>query len=162
MLSVHRVLTSHRMASGSFIRRQMTTLTAIFGLTFMSIFSHQKSFSDAISEGFDFTFSQFGRVVLYGLVIGILNLLISALIIAIPSVVMGIYVYFSVENNVGIATNWFSTLVFTLGFALFILSFVYTQALSQIAYGILYYNLYEGKYNEFLKSKIDKIGSNLL
>jgi hypothetical protein len=135
------------------------TLTAIFGLTFMSIFATRKSFGDAISEGFDFTFSNFWRVILYGLVIGILNFLISALIAAIPSVIIGIYVYFSVESNVDLLTSTFATLVFTFGFAAFILSFIYTQALSQLSYGILYYNLFEMKYNVFLREKIEQIGS---
>lgn len=136
------------------------TLTAVFGLTFMSIFSSNKSFGDAISEGFELTFSQFWRVILYGLVIGILNFLISALIASIPSVIIGIYVYFSVESNIDLLTSTFATLVFTFGFAAFILSFIYTQALTQISYGILYYNLYEMKYNVFLQKKIQQIGVN--
>lgn len=136
------------------------TMSAVFGLTFMAIFSTKKGFGEAISEGFDFTFFKFWRVVLFGLVIGILNLMISALIVSIPSVIIGIYVYFSVDSNVDIATSTFSTLVFTFGFAAFLLSFIYTQALSQLAYGILYYNLNEVKYNIFLQKKIDQIGVN--
>lgn len=136
------------------------TMTAVFGLTFMSIFSTNKGFGEALSEGFNFTFSNFWRIVLYGLVIGILNLMITMLIISIPSVIIGIYVYFSVESNVDLATSTFATLVFTFGFAAFLLSFIYTQALSQISYGILYYNLNEVKYNVFLQKKIDQIGVN--
>lgn len=136
------------------------SLAAIFGLTFMSIFSSQKSIGEAISEGFDFTFSNFWRVILFGLVIGILNLMLTALIISIPSVIIGIYVYFSVDSNVDLATSTFATIVFTLGFAAFLLSFIYSQALSQLSYGILYYNLYEVKYNVFLQKKIDQIGVN--
>ncbi|WP_299112723.1 hypothetical protein [uncultured Winogradskyella sp.] len=136
------------------------TMTAIFGLTFMSIFSNKKGFGEAISEGFDFTFSNFWRVILYGLVIGILNLMITVLIISIPSFIVGIYTYFSVESNVDLRTSTFATLVFTFGFAAFLLSFIYTQALSQLSYGILYYNLYEVKHNVFLQKKIDQIGIN--
>ena len=136
------------------------TMTAVFGLTFMSIFNNKKGFGDALSEGFDFTFSNFWRVVLFGLVIGMLNLMITALILSIPSVIIGIYVYFSVDSNIDVASSTFSTLVFTLGFAMFLLSFIYTQALSQLAYGILYYNLYEVKHNVFLQKKIDQIGVN--
>lgn len=136
------------------------TMTAVFGLTFMSIFSTNKGFGEALSEGFSFTFSNFWRIVLFGLVIGILNLMITMLIISIPSVIIGVYVYFSVESNVDLATSTFTTLVFTLGFAAFLLSFIYTQALSQISYGILYYNLNEVKYNLFLRTKIDEIGNN--
>lgn len=136
------------------------TMAAVFGLTFMSIFSAQKSFGEAIAEGFDFTFSQFWRVVLFGLVIGVLNVMITALIVSIPSVIIGIYVYFSVESNIDLTTSVFATLVFTFGFAIFLLSFIYSQALSQLAYGILYYNINEVKYNTYLQKKIDQIGIN--
>ncbi|WP_412561252.1 hypothetical protein [Winogradskyella sp. MIT101101] len=136
------------------------TMTAIFGLTFMSIFSTKKGFGEAISEGFDLTFSNFWRVILFGLVIGILNLMITALIISVPSFIIGIYSYFSVDSNVDITSSTFATLLFTFGFAAFLLSFIYTQALSQISYGILYYNLYEVKHNVFLQKKIDQIGAN--
>lgn len=136
------------------------TLSAVFGLTFMSIFSTNKSVGDALSEGFSFTMSNFWRIVLYGLVIGILNSMITMLIISIPSVIIGIYAYFSIESNIDLTTSTFATLIFTFGFAAFLLSFIYTQALSQISYGILYYNLNEVKYNLFLQKKIDEIGVN--
>ncbi|MBC3846856.1 hypothetical protein H8K90_10735 [Winogradskyella echinorum] len=136
------------------------TMTAIFGLTFMSIFSSNKGFSEAISEGFDFSFSNFWRVILYGLVIGILNFIIMSMLSLIPSVIMGIYVYFSVDSGVDIATSVFSKIVLTLWFTCFLLAFIYSQALSQLSYGVLYYNLNEVKYNVFLQKKIDQIGVN--
>lgn len=136
------------------------TLSAVFGLTFMSIFSKPKSFSDAISEGFNFTFSNFWKVVLFGLIIGILNLMITALILAIPSFIIGIYIYLSAQSNVEFASSVTASIIFTISFGLFLLAFVFSQALSQVAYGILYYNLYEQKYNEYLQQKIDQIGSN--
>lgn len=136
------------------------TLSAIFGLTFMSIFSKDNSFSDAISEGFNYTFSNFFKVIGYGLVIGILNFMITALILAIPGFIIGIYAYFSAESNADLIGSTFATLVFTLGFAIFILSFIYSQALSQVAFGVLYYNLFEQKHNVFLKEKINQIGVN--
>lgn len=135
-------------------------LTAFFGLSFMSIFSNNKSLSESISEGWTFTLSNFGKVILYGLVIGILNLMITMLIISIPGFIIGIYVYFSVESNVDLLSSVFANVIFTLGFAMFLLAFIYTQALSQVAYGVLYYNIFEEKNNVFLRSKIDQIGVN--
>lgn len=136
------------------------TMTAVFGLTFMSIFSNQKGFGEAISEGLDFTFSNFWRVVLFGLVIGILNLMITLLLLSVPGFVFFIYAYFSIDSNIDITTSAFGTSMITFIFASFILSFIYTQALSQVSYGILYYNLYEVKHNVFLRKKIDQIGVN--
>ena len=135
-------------------------LAAFFGLSFISIFSDNKGLSNALSEGWSFTFSSFGKVILYGLVIGILNMMITMLIISIPGFIIGIYVYFSLESHVDLATSMFANIVFTLGFAMFLLAFIYTQALSQIAYSVLYYNIYEEKNNVFLRNKIEQIGVN--
>ena len=135
-------------------------LTAVFGITFMSIFSSKKGIGEAFSEGFDFTFSKFWRIVLYGIVIGILNFVISSLLILIPSVLMGIGTYFSVDSGIDIQTSTTATLFFTLWFAIVLLVFIYTQGLTQLSYGILYYNLYEVKHNAFLQEKIDQIGVN--
>jgi len=135
-------------------------LTAIFGITFMSIFSTKKSIGQAFSEGFDFTFSKFWRIILFGIVIGILNTVISGLLALIPSVLMGIGTYFSVESGVDIQTSTTATLFYTLWFAIVLLVFIFSQGLTQLSYGILYYNLYEMKYNVFLQKKIDQIGAN--
>ena len=135
-------------------------MSALFGLTFMSIFSDNKGIGDAISEGWGFTFSNFGKVLLYGFVIGILNLLINVFIISFPSYLIGFYVYFSAESDIDLMSSTLASIIFTFGFAIFLLSFIYTQALSQIAFGILYYNLYEDKYNVYLRQKIEEIGVN--
>lgn len=136
------------------------TISALFGLSFMGIFSSNKSVGQALSEGWSFTFSNFVKVVFFGLVIGILNLMITFLILSIPGFIFGFYMYFSIESAVDLTTSVFATIVFTIGFALFILAFIYTQALSQIAYGVLYYNLHEEKYNIFLRERIEEIGIN--
>ncbi|WP_250434325.1 hypothetical protein [Hanstruepera flava] len=136
------------------------TLTAFFGLAFTSLFKGKNTVTEALNEGWSFTFSNFLRVVFYGLIIGILNLMITFLIVSIPTFILGIYTYFSVESSIDITTSVFATIIYTIGFALFILSFVFTQALSQIAFGILYFNLHEEKYNIFLRERIEQIGIN--
>lgn len=135
-------------------------VTAFFGLSFMSIFTDNKSLGLALSEGWQFTFLSFWKVILFGLVIGILNLMLTMLIISIPGFIIGIYVYFSLESNVDLATSVFANVIFTLGFAMFLLSFLFSQALSQIAYSVLYYDIYEQKNNVFLRNKIEQIGVN--
>lgn len=136
------------------------TIGALFGLAFISLFVGNKSVGEALSEGWNFTISNFIRVVFYGLVIGILNLMITMLILSIPGFILGIYIYFSAESNIDMTTGVLSTVVFTLGFAMFILSFIFSQALSQLAYGVLYFNLHEETYNLFLRERIDEIGIN--
>ncbi|PNQ72201.1 hypothetical protein C1T31_12815 [Hanstruepera neustonica] len=136
------------------------TIGAFFGLAFISLFVGNKSVGEAFSEGWNFTINNFIRVVFYGLIIGILNLMITMLILSIPGFILGIYVYFSVESGVEIFTSTLATVIFTLGFAIFLLSFIFTQALSQLAYGILYFNLHEETYNIFLRERIEEIGVN--
>ena len=138
------------------------TLSALFGLAFISMFksSNNEGASKAIGEAWDFTLSNFWNVILYGLVIGILNLMITALMSTIPGFIIGIYLFFSIDSNVDFVTSNFASVIFTLSFAMFILSFIFTQALSQVSYGILYFNLYEQKHNTFLKGKIEQIGIN--
>ncbi len=136
------------------------SLNAFFGLSFMAIFSGNKSVGDAISEGWSFTTSNFIRVVFYGLVIGILNFMLTFLILSIPGFIIGIYTYFSVQSDVDFMTSTFATLVFTIGFAIFILTFIFAQALSQLAYGVLFFNLHEERYNSYLRERIEDIGVN--
>lgn len=133
-------------------------ISAIFGLSFMSIFFRNKSAGEAFSEAWDFALSNFWKVILFGLVIGILNLMITMLIVSFPTFILSIYTYFSVQSEVEILSSVFASIIFTIGLAIFILAFIYTQALSQLAYGILYFNLHENRYNLFLRERIEQIG----
>ncbi len=135
-------------------------LSAMFGIAFMAIFSNNLSTVEALKEGWEFSINNFLKVIGYSFVIGVLNLMITALIIAIPGFILSIYVYFSAESNIDILTSNFSSILFTISFAIFLLSFIFSQALSQLAYGVLFYNLHEEKYNTFLQSKIDLIGND--
>ncbi|MGY0392817.1 hypothetical protein ACW5R3_09710 [Bizionia sp. KMM 8389] len=134
------------------------TINALFGLSFMIIFNENKAVGEALSEGWSYTISNFVRVVFFGLVIGILNLMITFLILSIPGFIIGIYTYFSIESEVDFLTSTFATIVFTIGFAIFILSFVFSQALSQVAYGVLFFNLHEERHNTYLQERIEEIG----
>lgn len=133
-------------------------ISAFFGLTFIAIFEKNEGIGAAMGEGFKLTFSQFLKVVGYGLVIGILNMLLTALILAIPGFIMFFYVMFTLQSGLEIYESSFASVIFTLTLSIFIIAFIFAQALSQMAYGVLYYNLHEGEYNTFLQSKIDKIG----
>lgn len=135
-------------------------LSAMFGITFMAIFSNNQPTIEALKEGWEFSINNFLKVIGFSFVIGILNLMITALILAVPSFILSIYVYFSAESNIDILTSNFASILFTISFAIFLLSFIFTQALSQLAYGVLFYNLHEEKHNTFLQSKIDLIGKD--
>ncbi|MDT0557241.1 hypothetical protein RM697_01195 [Ichthyenterobacterium sp. W332] len=133
-------------------------VSGLFGLTFMALFVGRNQIGEAISDGWNFTFSNFLKVMLFALVIGILNFLITLVIISIPSYIIGFYIYFSAESEIEIFTSGFAKVLFTFGFAIYILAFIYSQALTQLAFGVLFYNLHEEKHNTFLQQKIEQIG----
>lgn len=135
-------------------------ISGLFGLTFMALFTGRNQVGEAVTEGWNFTFSNFLKVMLYALVIGILNLLITVMIISIPSYIIGFYIYFSTQSEVELFTSGFAKVLFTFGFAIYILGFIYAQALTQLAFGVLYYNLHEEKHNTYLQQKIEQIGVN--
>lgn len=135
-------------------------LSAMFGIAFMAIFSNNKTTMDALTEGWNFSINNFLKVIGYSFVIGVLNLMITALILAIPGFILAIYIYFSAESNIDIATSDFSSILFTISFAIFLLAFIFSQALSQLAYGVLFYNLHEDKHNTYLQSRIELIGED--
>jgi hypothetical protein len=132
----------------------------MFGIAFMAIFSNNKTTMDALTEGWNFSINNFLKVIGYSFVIGVLNLMITALILAIPGFILAIYIYFSAESNIDIATSDFSSILFTISFAIFLLAFIFSQALSQLAYGVLFYNLHEDKHNTYLQSRIELIGED--
>lgn len=133
-------------------------LSAVYGLTFVSIFEKNKGFSAAMGEGWDFSISNFLLVIGYGLVIGLLNTLLTLLVLSIPGFLFFFFVYFSVQDQFEFYESTTATVVFTLSFCIFIITFTFSQSLSQLAYGVLYYNMHEKKYNTYLQSRIDKIG----
>ena len=78
----------------------------------------------------------------------------------IPGVIIGIYTFHIVENNVDYSTSIVSTIIYTLGTCLFLIIAIYGQCLSQFVNGILYYALHEKTYNVNTRSKIEQIGKS--
>jgi len=146
---------------GTFVQYGISfILSTMFGIAFITIFSKNQTTMDALTEGWNYAIDNFLKVIGYSFVIGILNLMITSLILAIPGFIFAFYIYFSVESNVDLTTSNFAIILSTISFTIFLLTFIFSQALSQLAYGVLFYNLHEEKYNTYLQSKIDLIGEN--
>lgn len=135
-------------------------ISTLFGFTFVSIFEENKSVGKALNEGWDFSIANFWMIVGYSFVIGILNMVLTLLVLSIPGFFFFIYMIFVVQSNVDVNQSVTASIVFTIAFSLFIITFTFAQALSQLSYGVLYYNFHEKKYNTYLQSKIDEIGKN--
>ena len=80
------------------------------------------------------------------------------IILVIPSILIGIYTFHVVENDVDVSTSIISTIIYTLGLCALLIIMVYAQCLSQFVNGILYYALHEKTYNLNTRSKIEQIG----
>jgi hypothetical protein len=77
----------------------------------------------------------------------------------IPGVIVGLYTFHVVENNVDVDAGIIPTVIYTLGTCLILIVGVFGQCLSQFVNGILYYSLHEKAYNTNTRSKIAQIGN---
>jgi len=77
----------------------------------------------------------------------------------IPGIIIGLYTFHVVENEVDVSESIVATVIYTIGFALYLIVLVYGQCLSQFVNGFLFYSLHEETYNTNTRSKIEQIGN---
>ncbi len=129
----------------------------------LSVFSYihndEMTVGGAFGEAWDLLFSNFWKAIGVNFVLGlIINVAIIALSI-LPSVLVGIYVYHSVENTGGFEDDIFGHILLVVLITLFCLIGMFTQLLSQSINAFLYFNLHEFKNNVYLHSRIEKLGT---
>ncbi|GLB51628.1 hypothetical protein NBRC110019_06670 [Neptunitalea chrysea] len=128
------------------------------GLIFVAIFDNNNGIGKGMSNAWELFIHNFLFVLGYSFSLSMLNLIITTLILMIPGTLFGIYVFFSIENNTVLYTSPTANVLFTLFFCLYIIVYTGLQALNQLAFGTLYYNLHEKKFNTHLQSRIELIG----
>jgi len=79
-------------------------------------------------------------------------------VLMIPGILVGIYSFHVVQNNVDVTASVVPTIIYTLATCIFLIVMVYTQCITQFVNGILYYALHEKTYNTNVRSKIEEIG----
>lgn len=129
----------------------------------LSVFSYihndDMSVGGAFTEAWDLLFSNFWKSLGVNFVLGlIINVAVIALSI-LPSFLVGIYVYHSVENSGGFEDDIFGHILLIVLLTLFCLVAMFTQLLSQSINAFLYFNLHEFKNNVYLRSRIEKLGT---
>ncbi|MDC6367059.1 MULTISPECIES: hypothetical protein [Flavobacteriaceae] len=135
-------------------------LTAWIGVSFFNMLAEKKGVTDAFGEGWNLVSKNFWRSVGINFILGLLNGLLMFIVLLIPSIIIGIYTFHVVENNVEVGTSIVPTIIYTLGLCLFLILMVYAQCLGQFVNGILYYALHEKTYNVNTRSKIEQIGQS--
>ncbi|WP_318344632.1 hypothetical protein [Flagellimonas baculiformis] len=133
-------------------------MTAWIGVSFFSMMSQSKGVIDGFGEGWNLVINNFWRSVGVNFILGLLNGLLFFIILIVPSIIIGIYTFHVVENNVDVGGSVISTVIYTLGLCLLLILMVYAQCLSQFVNGVLFYALHEKTYNINTRSKIDQIG----
>lgn len=134
-------------------------LAAWIGVSFFSMLSENKGVIEAFGEGWNLVTKNFWKSVGVNFILGLLNGLLMFMVILIPAILIGIYTFHVMENNVDVA-GVVSTIVYTLGLCAFLILMVYAQCLSQFINGILFYTLHEKTYNINTRSKIEQIGQS--
>lgn len=134
-------------------------MTAWIGVSFYSMLSENKGVTDAFGEGWNLVSKNFWKSVGVNFILGLLNGLLMFIVLIIPGILIGIYTFHVVENNVDVG-GIVSTVVYTLGLCALLILMVYAQCLSQFINGILFYTLHEKTYNVNTRSKIEQIGQS--
>ena len=135
-------------------------IAAWLGVSFYDMLQNKKGVTEGLGEGWNLVIKNFWKSVGVNFILGLLLGILMFIALIIPGVIIGIYTFHVVENNVDYSTSVVSTVIYTLGTCLFLIIAVYGQCLSQFINGILYYALHEKTYNINARSKIDQIGKS--
>ncbi|RAJ15641.1 hypothetical protein [Arenibacter echinorum] len=128
------------------------------GVSFFVLLKEKRSVTDALGEGWNLVTKNFWRAVGVNFILGFLIGLLFMVVIMIPGILIGIYTFHVVQNDVDLGASILPTIIYTLGTCLFLIIAVYSQCLSQFVNGLLYFSLHEKTYNLNSRSKIDQIG----
>ncbi|APQ16342.1 hypothetical protein [Maribacter hydrothermalis] len=135
-------------------------LTAWVGVSFFDMLQNKKSVTDALGEGWRLVTGSFWKSVGVNFIMGLLLGILLLLALIVPGIIIGVYTFHVIENNVDYSQSIVSTIVYTLGTCFILIIAVYGQCLSQFVNGILYYALHEKTYNENARASIEQIGQN--
>ena len=135
-------------------------LASWLGVSFYDMLQNKKGVTDGLGEGWNLVTKNFWKSVGVNFILGLLIGILMMITLIIPGVLIGVYTFHVVENNVDYSTSVVSTVIYTLGTCLFLIIAVYGQCVSQFVNGILYYSLHEKTYNINTRSKIEQIGKS--
>ncbi|MDT0608551.1 hypothetical protein [Croceitalea rosinachiae] len=135
-------------------------IQAWLGVSFYDMLQNKKGVTDALGEGWSLVTKNFWRSIGVNFILGLLIGVLIMVALIVPGVIIGVYTFHVVENDVAYSTSIVATVIYTLGTSLFLIIAVYGQCLSQFVNGILYYALHEKTYNVNTRSKIEEIGNN--
>ncbi|TDT37983.1 hypothetical protein CLV90_3817 [Maribacter spongiicola] len=135
-------------------------LTAWVGVSFFDMLENKKGVTEALGEGWKLVTTNFWKSVGVNFIMGLLLGMLLIIALIVPGIIIGVYTFHVVENNVDYSHSIVSTIVYTLGTCIVLIIAVYGQCLTQFVNGVLYYALHEKTYNENTRATIEQIGQN--
>lgn len=135
-------------------------ILAWFGVSFFCLLEENMGVTAAFGEAWSLVSRNFWKSVGVNFILGFLNGILVLIIMIIPGILVGIYTFHVVENNVDIEAGIVPTIIYTLGTCLILIVGIFGQCLSQFVNGLLYYALHEKAYNTNTRSKIEQIGNS--
>lgn len=131
------------------------------GVSFFHMLQKKTGVTEGLGEGWNLVYKNFWKSVGVNFILGLLNGILQIIISIVPFVIIGLYTFHVVENDVDFSNSVVSSIVYTIGTWLALAVAFYSYCLSQFVNGILYYALYEKTYNINTRKKIDQIGESL-
>ncbi len=128
------------------------------GVSFFVMLKEKRGIIEALGEGWNLVTKNFWTAVGVNFILGLLIGLLIMVVMIIPGILVGIYTFHVVQNDVALGSSIVPTIIYTLGTCMFLIIAVYSQCLSQFINGLLYFSLHEKMYNLNSRSKIDQIG----
>jgi hypothetical protein len=135
-------------------------ISAWIGVSFFDMLEKKKGITDALGEGWRLVTANFWKSVGVNFILGLLLGILLMITLIVPAIIIGVYTFHVVENNVDYSHSIVTTIIYTLGTCFILIIAVYGQCLSQFVNGILYYALHEKTYNENTRASIAQIGQN--
>ncbi|RTE53433.1 hypothetical protein EHW67_10445 [Arenibacter aquaticus] len=133
-------------------------IMAWVGVSFFVMLKEKRGIIEALGEGWNLVTKNFWTAVGVNFILGLLIGLLIMVVMIIPGILVGIYTFHVVQNDVALGSSIVPTIIYTLGTCMFLIIAVYSQCLSQFINGLLYFSLHEKMYNLNSRSKIDQIG----
>ena len=130
------------------------------GVSFFHMLQEKVSVTDGLGEGWKLVTKNFWKSVGVNFVLAILNGVLQVVLSVVPFVIIGLYTFHVVENDVDFSNSVAAKVVYTLGTWLALAVGVFSYCLTQFVNGMLYYSLHEKEYNVHTRSKIDQIGNS--
>ena len=131
---------------------------AWMGVGFMSLFDENRDVTESLGEGWRLVTKYFWKSVFVNFVLGFLLFVLSILVLIIPSVIIGIYAFHSLENGIDLAESPVATVVWTIALSILLVLYTFVQSVTQLGNGVLYYSLHEETYNLNARKRIEQIG----